>query len=425
MYGQDWLRTYTKKEKDMIADDKYRDHIKSTLLVLKKKMLRRTSDFFDSEDIRDYVEAVVFLKERGYSIGAEGTLERYEKLPEQDRRILDELDYPANLKKLISEGKLRAVIKTIVKSGLLQEEGGLEAPASGILFEEVVRCFDTWGMRGTVRQMDNITEVMQELLLQGIRSGNDGEISIYDMAMGKGFLLFDAGDKAGELCPEARVICCGQEKDPHNYIMAKTIARLKGREHDLVNADVIPEDHFVGKTFSIVITGFPVDTNWGAYANEVIEEYKTIPFGRFQPGLPGVYDGQVLYLLNGISKMSANGRMGIVMTHDALVDPRVKEMENIRKYILENDWIEAIVNTKAKPKVRKFSSIYILNNNKTAQRAGKIQIIDMADEKVEGKELVLQAYKEFGDQVYEDGEMIVESRICSTEEYENILCSKE
>lgn len=406
----------------MIADDKYRDHIKSTLLVLKKKMLRRTSDFFDSEDIRDYVEAVVFLKERGYSIEAEGVLERYEKLPEQDRRILDELDYPANLKKLISEGKLRAVIKTIVKSGLLQEEGGLEAPSSGILFEEVVRCFDTWGMRGTVRQMDNITEVMQELLLQGIRSGNDGEISIYDMATGKGFLLFDAGDKAGELCPEARVICCGQEKDPHNYIMAKTIARLKGREHDLVNADVIPEDHFVGKTFSIVITGFPVDTNWGAYANEVIEEYKTIPFGRFQPGLPGVYDGQVLYLLNGISKMSANGRMGIVMTHDALVDPRVKEMENIRKYILENDWIEAIVNTKAKPKVRKFSSIYILNNNKTAQRAGKIQIIDMADEKVEGKELVLQAYKEFGDQVYEDGEMMVKSRICSAAEYESMLC---
>lgn len=406
----------------MIADA-YRDYIKSTLLVLKKKILRSAGDFINGDEIRDFIEAVVFLKERGYSIEAEGALERYEDLPEQDREILDELNYPANLKKLISEGKLRAVIKTIVKSGLLQEEGGLEAPASGILFEEVVRCFDTWGMRGTVRQMDNITEVMQELLLQGIRSGNDGEISIYDMAMGKGFLLFDAGDKAGELCPEARVICCGQEKDPHNYIMAKTIARLKGREHDLVNADVIPEDHFVGKTFSIVITGFPVDTNWGAYANEVIEEYKTIPFGRFQPGLPGVYDGQVLYLLNGISKMSANGRMGIVMTHDALVDPRVKEMENIRKYILENDWIEAIVNTKAKPKVRKFSSIYILNNNKTAQRAGKIQIIDMADEKVEGKELVLQAYKEFGDQVYEDGEMIVESRICRAEEYEQMICA--
>ena len=111
------------------------------------------------------------------------------------------------------------------------------------------------------------------------------------------------------------------------------------------------------------------------------------------------------------------------MTHDALVDPRVKEMENIRRYVLENDWIETIVRTKAKVKMRKFSCIYILNNNKTSQRAGKIQIIDMADEMVEGKELVMQAYKDYGDQVYKDRELMVESRICSAAEYEQMICA--
>ena len=407
----------------MIADGKYRDHIKSTLLVLKKKMLRRTSDFFDSEDIRDYVEAVVFLKERGYSIEAEGALERYEKMPEQDRRILDELDYLANLKKLISGGKLEAVLKLLVKSGLLQAENGSEAPAPGTLFEEVVIGYDNWGMRGSVQQTDNISEVMQELLLQGFRPGTDGEISIYDMAMGKGFLLSGISSKVEKLYPQAHVVCAGQEKDPRKYSIAEADAILKGIEHDYVNADVIPQDHFVGKTFSLVITGFPAETNWGAYANEVIEEYKTIPFGRFQPGLPGVYDGQVLYLLNGISKMAKKGKMAIVMTHDALVDPRVKEMENIRRYVLENDWIETIVRTKAKVKMRKFSCIYILNNNKTSQRAGKIQIIDMVDVMVEGKELVLQAYEDFGDQVYKDGELMVKSRICSAAEYEQMICA--
>ena len=281
----------------MIADA-YRDYIKSTLLVLKKKILRSAGDFINGDEIRDFIEAVVFLKERGYSIEAEGALERYEDLPEQDREILDELNYPANLKKLISEGKLRAVIKTIVKSGLLQEEGGLEAPASGILFEEVVRCFDTWGMRGTVRQMDNITEVMQELLLQGIRSGNDGEISIYDMAMGKGFLLFDAGDKAGELCPEARVICCGQEKDPHNYIMAKTIARLKGREHEFeagvkalsAYADVhcvkAEGPHPAGNIGTIVAAISPINKGeyiWSVNAQDVANIGRWVMTGEYQP----------------------------------------------------------------------------------------------------------------------------------------------
>lgn len=98
-------------------------------------------------------------------------------------------------------------------------------------------------------------------------------------------------------------------------------------------------------------------------------------------------------------------------------------MENIRRYVLENDWIETIVRTKAKVKMRKFSCIYILNSNKTAQRAGKIQIIDMADEMVEGKELVLQAYKDFGDQVYKDRELMVKSRICSAAEYEQMICA--
>lgn len=180
--------------------------------------------------------------------------------------------------------------------------------------------------------------------------------------MGKGFLLSGTVNKVEKLYPQAHVVCAGQEKDLRKYSIAEADAILKGIEHDYVNADVIPQDHFVGKTFSLVITGFPAETNWGAYANEVIEEYKTIPFGRFQPGLSGVYNGQILYLLNGIAKMAKKGKMAIVMTNDALVDPRVKEMENIRRYVLENDWIETIVRTKAKVKMRKFSCIYILNN---------------------------------------------------------------
>ena len=218
------------------------------------------------------------------------------------------------------------------------------------------------------------------------------------------------------------IICCGQEADPHKYILAKAIAALKGLEHGYENANVIPEDRFIGQSFTLGITEYPVEKNWGSYSKEVIEEYKDIPFGRFQPGLPSISNVQILYLLNGISKMEAGGRMAIIMTSDALSDPRAKEMENIRRYVLESDLIETIVRTKVKPKTRKFSCIYVLDKNKPAERKGKIQVIDMSDEMVEGRDTVLQAYKEFRNQVYEDGEQTIESRVCSAEEYEKMLC---
>ena len=118
-------------------------------------------------------------------------------------------------------------------------------------------------------------------------------------------------------------------------------------------------------------------------------------------------------------------KMAIVMTDDALLDPRAKEMENIRKYVLGNDLIETIVRTKAKPKIRKFSCIYILNKKKLAKRRGKIQIINIENEMVEGKDIVLQAYKEFRNRVYEDGDYMIESRILSTADYEGMLIRKE
>ena len=274
---------------------------------------------------------------------------------------------------------------------------------------------------GKIRQEDNITMIMQDLLLYGTDAGPEEKIRIYDMAMSTGTMLSETGERVRKIHPGARVVCCGQEKDPYGYVLAKAGAMLKGLEYEYVNTNVIPEDYFVGQTFPLVITGFPVEANWGDYAKEVIEEYKTIPFGRFQPGLPSVSDVQILYLLNGISKMADNGKMAIVMTDDALLDPRAKEMGNIRKYVLENDLIETIVRTRARPKIKKISCIYLLNKKKPSERRGRIQIINIEDEMVEGKDTVLQAYKEYSDRVYKEEGRVVESRICSTGEYEEML----
>lgn len=408
-----------------------RENIKSALKVLERKVLKKADGCFIGEDTENFIEAAVFIKERGHSFTASRDSDRdamktYESMPEEDKEILDGLGYPSCLQKLITEGKADAVIKLMGKSPLFQAECAPEEPSPGALFGEVVACYDTRRLHtGTIRQTDNITALMQDLLLQGIRAGSGKRISIYDMAMGSGSMLSVTGEKVREKCPGASIVCCGQEKDPHRYILAKAAAMLKGLGYDYANADVIPEDCFVGQTFTLGITGFPAQTNWGECANEVIEEYKAIPFGRFQPGLPSVSNVQILYLLNGISKMADGGKMAIVMTDDALLDPRAKEMENIRKYVLGNDLIETIVRTKAKPKIRKFSCVYILNKKKLAKRRGKIQIINIENEMVEGKDIVLQAYKEFRNRVYEDGDHMIESRILSTADYEGMLIRKE
>ena len=380
-----------------------RENIRSALKALERKVLNRAGGCFSGEDAENFIEAIVFLKERGYPLAAgrdsgNNALKKQESLPEEDREVLDGLDYPSNLGKLIDEGVAEAVMKLFGKSPLFQEGYGPETPSPGDLFSAVVSCYDTRRMHAdTIRQGDNIAAIIQDLLLKGIKAGPDARIGVYDMAMGTGLMLSAVAEKAGVMCPKAHVVCCGQEKDPHKYTLAKAAAMLKGLDHDYANADVIPEDRFVGQTFSLGVTGFPIETNWGKNAKEVIEEYKAIPFGRFQPGLPSV----------------------------ALLDPRAKEMENIRKYVLGNDLIETIVRTKAKPKIRKFSCVYILNKKKLAKRRGKIQIINIENEMVEGKDIVLQAYKEFRNRVYEDGDYMIESRILSTADYEGMLIRKE
>ena len=287
-----------------------RENIRSALKALERKVLNRAGGCFSGEDAENFIEAIVFLKERGYPLAAgrdsgNNALKKQESLPEEDREVLDGLDYPSNLGKLIDEGVAEAVMKLFGKSPLFQEGYGPETPSPGDLFSAVVSCYDTRRMHAdTIRQGDNIAAIIQDLLLKGIKAGPDARIGVYDMAMGTGLMLSAVAEKAGVMCPKAHVVCCGQEKDPHKYTLAKAAAMLKGLDHDYANADVIPEDRFVGQTFSLGVTGFPIETNWGKNAKEVIEEYKAIPFGRFQPGLPSVSDVQVLYLLNGISKMA-------------------------------------------------------------------------------------------------------------------------
>ena len=201
----------------MEINDTNRENIRSALKALERKVLNRAGGCFSGEDAESFIEAVVFLKERGYPLVAgrdsgSDALKTYESLPEEDREVLDGLGYPSNLGKLLDGGVAEAVIKLFGKSPLFQEGYRAETPSLGDLFSEVVSCYETRRMHaGTIRQGDNIAAIMQDLLLKGIKSGPDGRISVYDMAMGTGLMLSAVAEKAGEMCPKAHVVCCGQE----------------------------------------------------------------------------------------------------------------------------------------------------------------------------------------------------------------------
>ena len=193
----------------MITDDVNRENMRSTLRILERKILKRTGSCFSSEDVENFIEAAMFLKERGYSLAdivdrSRDTMEEYEILPEEDRDILDGLDYPSNLEKLLKEEKADEVVSLVTASVLFQAGHATGAETPGALFEEVVRGYDTRRIHsGRIRQTDNLALLMQDLLLQGMVTGPEGEIRIYDMAMGTGALLSGTAEKAGKKCPGA------------------------------------------------------------------------------------------------------------------------------------------------------------------------------------------------------------------------------
>ena len=180
-----------------------RENIRSALKALERKVLNRAGGCFSGEDAENFIEAIVFLKERGYPLAAgrdsgNNALKTYESLPEEDREVLDGLDYPSNLGKLIDEGVAEAVMKLFGKSPLFQEGYGPETPSPGDLFSAVVSCYDTRRMHAdTIRQGDNIAAIIQDLLLKGIKAGPDARIGVYDMAMGTGLMLSAVAEKAG------------------------------------------------------------------------------------------------------------------------------------------------------------------------------------------------------------------------------------
>jgi type I restriction enzyme M protein len=259
----------------------------------------------------------------------------------------------------------------------------------GYIFEELLRRFsemsnetagEHYTPREVIRLMVNLlfAEHKKELKGKGIVR------SVYDPACGTGGMLTIARDHIQKhINPDLEAIMFGQELNEQTYAIAKSDVLMTGGEPDNIQLDsCFSRDHFKGKRFDFMLSNPPFGVSWKK-EQHFIQNEANDPSGRFHAGLPRVSDGAMLFLQHMISKMEPTGsRIAIIHNGSPLFTGDAGSGEsNIRKWIIESDWLEAIV---ALPTELFFNTgiatyIWIVTNRKPAHRRGKVQLVNAVD----------------------------------------------
>jgi len=260
----------------------------------------------------------------------------------------------------------------------------------GYIFEELIRRFneasneeagDHFTPREVIRLMVNLifSPDSDILTTKGIVK------TLYDPAAGTGGMLSVSEDYLRELNPDARLEVFGQDYNDQAYAICGSDMMIKGQSLDNIRfGDSFTEDHMSGKTFDYMLANPPFGVEWKPEENFIRKEYEEQGYGgRFGAGLPRINDGSFLFLQHMISKMKllkdGGTRLAIVFNGSPLFTGAAGSGEsNIRQWIIENDWLEAIVAMPDQLFYNTGISTYILivTNRKEKARRGKIQLID-------------------------------------------------
>ncbi|XCA83163.1 class I SAM-dependent DNA methyltransferase [Exiguobacterium mexicanum] len=311
----------------------------------------------------------------------------------------------------------------------------------GYIFEELVRKFsesynEEAGAHFTSR---DIIYLMTDLLLVEDRdtlTGQDVVKTVYDQTMGTSQMLSAMIERIHDFNKSAEVRTFGQEINPETFAIAKADTMIRGGNPDnMALGSTLSNDQFEGYTFDYCISNPPFGIDWKKDKNKVEEEHRKGENGRFGVGLPKISDGQLLFQLNGISKLKETGRMAIVHNGSALFSGNAGGGESaIRQYVIENDWLEAIVQLPTDLFYNTGISTYVwvITKNKSANRQGKVQLIDaskifekrrknIGEKRVDINEkcrnIIVQAYGEFDNKEYYSEDKTVESKVFDNEEF--------
>jgi type I restriction enzyme M protein len=263
----------------------------------------------------------------------------------------------------------------------------------GGVFEELIRRFseqsnETAGEHFTPRE---VIRLMVDLLFIEDDSAlrKKGIVrSLYDPACGTGGMLSVAEEYLRELNPGAHLEVFGQELNDESFAICRADMMIKGQNPDnIVPGNSFSEDGHVGKKFDYLLSNPPFGVEWKNVQAVVEEEHETQGFnGRFGPGLPRVSDGSTLFLLHMLSKMKAvkdgGSRLAIVFNGSPLFSGDAGSGESeIRRWVIENDWLEAIVGLPDQLFYNTGISTYVwvVTNRKPKERKGKVQLINAVD----------------------------------------------
>jgi len=304
------------------------------------------------------------------------------------RDIFEAFDFHTQIDRLSKAGLLYLVTEKFANIDL--HPGEVTNEQMGHIFEELIRKFaelsnETAGEHFTPREV--IALMVNLLFIEDDEAlAKPGVVrTLYDPTAGTGGMLSVAEEHLTGLNPDAKLVVHGQELNPESYAICKADMLIKGQDiSNIILGNTLSADGLPGKKFDYMLSNPPFGVEWKKIEREVRAEAEQKGFnGRFGPGLPRVSDGSLLFLLHLISKMrpAADGgsRFAIVLNGSPLFTGGAGSGESeIRRYVLENDLVEAIIGLPTDMFYNTGISTYVwvLSNRKPKRRKNKVQLID-------------------------------------------------
>ena len=309
---------------------------------------------------------------------------------ENVRDIIEKFKFDGHITTMANKGILYIVIKEITSPKANLHPDVISNLEMGYIFEEIIRRFseahnEDAGQHYTPRE---VIRLMVNILFNDdndVLSGNNVAKTIYDPACGTGGMLSVAEEYLHELNKSTELLAFGQELNDQTFAICKADMLIKGNNADYIkDGNTLSDDQFEGNSFDYIISNPPFGREWKNEKPKVEAEAKKGFAGRFGAGLPATSDGQMLFLMTAISKMKdiSQGGSRIAIIHNGsplFTGDAGSGASNIRKYILENDLLEAII---ALPNDIFYNTgiatyIWVLSNKKAGtKRDGKVQLIN-------------------------------------------------
>ena len=323
---------------------------------------------------QDHIKENLFAYIQGFSLAVRDIFERF--------------DFYTQIDRLAKAGLLYQMAERFANVDLHPDK--VSNSQMGLVFEELIRKFaeisnETAGEHFTPRE---VIKLMVNLLFiedDDVLAKPGVVRTIYDPTAGTGGMLSVAGEYLEEHNPQARLTMFGQELNDESYAICKADMLIKGQDvANIKPGNTFSDDGHPHKKFDYMLSNPPFGVEWKKVEKDVRKEHESQGYiGRFGPGLPRVSDGSLLFLLHLISKMrpahDGGSRFGIVLNGSPLFTGSAGSGESeIRRYVLENDLVEAIIGLPTDMFYNTGISTYvwILSNRKPEHRKGLLQLID-------------------------------------------------